>query len=279
MDLKKILLIILLIIAVFYSFILVFMYLYQNKLMYHPEHDSTLTPERISLKNYQSLFITSSDGTKVNLWVHDAQDNKPTILFFHGNTGNLSRWRNRFQWFADNGFGVIALHYRGYGASDNIQPQKDGILQDVDALMKFTLTDKKLTEKELIAYGVSLGTGIATYVAHHMPDIAAVILESPYSSTLEIAQDMYPYLPVTLLYTNNFDNMGYISEITAPIFIYHGNNDDVIPIQYGKKLFNLAKQNDKSQFIELNNIKHAIDIFDTQIDQQILAFLQSVQDK
>ncbi|CAH1670976.1 hypothetical protein BOSEA31B_13640 [Hyphomicrobiales bacterium] len=163
---------------------------------------------------------------------------KPVLLYFHGNAGNLARTgrTGRFRALTEDGTGLFAVSYRGYGGSTG-SPSEEGLLQDARAA--YGAAADRFGTSRLIGYGESLGTGVVLKLAAEVP-LQAVILEAPYLSTAAVAQAVYPYVPVGLLMKDQFRSDEVVGRVKVPLLVMHGERDQVISSAQGKALYALA---------------------------------------
>jgi uncharacterized protein len=229
-----------------YAGILLVLYFQQDAMLFPvPEQRSEL-PQIAGL--IQST-VTTPDREALPAWHIPAQGTNPTILFFHGNGDQINSFAFLAERFAASGFGFAAVEYRGYpGASGEIS--EAGIM--IDGLAAFDwIQETCLCEIVLMAH--SLGTGVAVHVAAER-DAHALALFAPYSSIADVAANRFWFLPVRLLIKNAIHSDRRIGNVTEPVLMVHGNADTTIPIQFGRRLFDLA--NEPKQFIELNFVGH-----------------------
>jgi alpha-beta hydrolase superfamily lysophospholipase len=190
---------------------------------------------------FEEITLNVDEGAQLN-GLHFRQENpKGLILYFHGNAGNLQRWGELTEFFVVKGFDVIVMDYRGYGKSTGIRTM-EALYNDAD--LWYDYAKEQYSENEIIVYGRSLGTGIATYVASRN-DPEKVILETPFYSLTEIAKNRFPILPVESLLHYPFPSYQYINDISCPITIYHGDDDEVIDISYAKQLYDSIESEEK----------------------------------
>ena len=180
------------------------------------------------------------------------REGKPVLLFFHGNAGNFGRpiRQTRFRALTQDGTGLFAVNYRGYGGSTG-SPTEDGLAQDARAA--YAAAVARFGAERLVGYGESLGTGVVVKLAAEVP-LKAVILEAPYLSTVAVAQQLYPYVPVGLFMHDQFHSDRAIGKIKAPVLVLHGQRDGVIPFSQGEALFSLA--NPPKRFIRFPEGHH-----------------------
>jgi fermentation-respiration switch protein FrsA (DUF1100 family) len=203
--------------------------------MYLPETVRT-APAAAGLPQAEEVTL-DSDGEKIIVWHVPSRGDKPVVLYFHGNGGSLRLRVDRFRKLAADGIGLVALSYRGYGGSTG-QPTEAGLINDARAAYAFAAT--RYPAPRIALWGESLGSGVAVALAAEKP-VSRVILESPFTSTVDIAAAQYWFLPVRLLMKDQFRSDLRIARVTAPVLIMHGEADDIIPISYGQRLFGLIQ--------------------------------------
>ena len=208
------------------------MYVAQRSLMYFPERLRT-APAAAGLRQAQEIVLDTADGEKVIVWHVPPRRDQPVVLYFHGNGGSLRLRVDRFQRLAAAGVGLVALSYRGYGGSTG-SPSEAGLIEDARAVYAFAA--ERYPAARIVPWGESLGTGVAVALAAEKP-VARMILDAPYTSTLDLALANYWFLPVRLLMKDQFRSDQRIARVTVPVLIMHGENDPVIPIAYGERLY------------------------------------------
>jgi fermentation-respiration switch protein FrsA (DUF1100 family) len=189
---------------------------------------------------WDTLRSTADDGALVFLMesrVDDAQD-RPWAIYFHGNSGILGTRSNvgRYRLLREAGFNVLAVEYRGYGASaGNGKPSETGLYTDARAAWHHLVRDRKVAPTRIVVYGWSLGSGPAMYLATEMKP-AAVITEGAFTSLPDIGASRYPWIPARLLMRNRFDNLARAPSITVPWILFHSTNDDKVPFSHAERL-------------------------------------------
>lgn len=232
-----------------YVALLTLMYFGQRALMYFP--DSTRrAPASVGLPHAEEEVLDTPDGERIVVWHVPPRDGKPVVLYFQGNGGGLDLRANRFFNLTKDGTGLVALNYRGYGGSTG-SPTEQGIITDAQAAHAFAAS--RYAPERLVLWGESLGTGVAVAVAATRP-VARVLLESPYTSTVDVAASIYPFIPVRVLMKDQFRSDQRIAAVKAPVLIMHGALDRIIPIRFGERLFEMVP-GDK-QFIRLPQAEH-----------------------
>ncbi len=217
---------------VYLGFVLL-IYLVQRRLQYFPDPSPVTRPLGEELKTLEELNLQTTDGVRISAW-HWPGKRPENILMLHGNAGHRG---GRLDWargFNQLGYGVLLLDYRGYGGSDG-SPTEQGLYLDAQAALGW------LQQKpgRVIYLGESLGSGPAVELAVLQPP-AALILHAPFTSAVEVGRRAYPYLPVSLLLKDRYENDRKITKVTSPVLIIHGERDSVVPFRLGRRLFDLA---------------------------------------
>jgi hypothetical protein len=193
-------------------------------------------PAAAGLAQAAEEILTTADGEKVIVWHVPPKGERPVVLYFHGNGGALRHRAKRFASLAADGIGLVALSYRGYGGSSG-SPSEEGILNDARAAYAFAT--ERYPSGRIVAWGESLGTGVAVAIAAEQ-DLAKVVLEAPYTSTADIAAAVYPIVPVRYLMKDQFRSDERIVRVKEPVLVLHGDRDTIIPIEFGQRLFALV---------------------------------------
>lgn len=227
----------------------------EPRLLYHPD-PTRILPSDIALANVREIRVTSFDGAKLVTWHAPAEPGRPTLLYFHGNGGHLAGRADRFAAFQQRGIGVYMMAYRGYSGSEGGPSEAKN---HADARHVYdTLIADGMQPADIFLFGESLGTGIAVHLAH---DVATggVVLDSPYTSIVEIGARAYPFLPVRLMMRDRYEsNRWFISKLSAPILIVHGGRDGVVPVEMGKELFAMATAPKKLLlYPDAGHVRHA----------------------
>lgn len=223
--------------AIAYSMAAGYMYLNQRSFIFVPSGE-LLTPEDKGLQNVSVELVEMADGTRTTVWTAEpAEEGLPTVVYFHGNSSNLSgRWQ-RFKMILDSGYGLYAPTYRGYAGSEG-SPSETAIISD--ALEHFDRAAAAGTP--IIVHGESLGSGVATAVAAERPDAGLLVLEAPYTALVDMAAASYPWLPVGFLMKDQMKTRERIGKVEAPALIIHGTEDAIIPVEHGEQVFQYASE-------------------------------------
>jgi len=196
------------------------------------------TPQAAGFPEAEEHVLATADGEKVILWHVPARPGRPVVLYFHGNGDFLAGFFGRFRALIADGTGIVALSYRGYAGSSG-HPSERGLLQDAAAAYAFTRA--RYSADRIVAWGFSLGTGVAVALAAEKP-VGRLILEAPYTSTADVAASMFWFMPVRLVMRDQFRSDERIARVKVPLLIMHGSNDFAIPIVFGERLFALAHE-------------------------------------
>ena len=223
--------------AVLYLVALAVLYVGQRKLLYFP-NTVEVAPGSVGLVNAERRHLTTNDGETLLAWYIAPAAGKPLILYFHGNGGGLELRAERFDALAGSGDGLLAVEYRGYAGSTGA-PSEAGLLADGEAAYREARSLGFPTAR-IVVMGESLGSGVAVALAARH-EIAALVLDSPYSSIADVAAATFWMFPVHALLRDSFRSDARIASVAAPLLIVHGTRDEVIPIRLAEKLFALAK--------------------------------------
>lgn len=202
-------------------------------------------------REFEEFYLESGDRTKLNALHFCSNASKGLILYFHGNAGNLSRWGQITSRLVDFGYDVIVMDYRGYGKSGG------KICEEVlysDAQLFYDHALKKYGAGQIVVYGRSLGTSIATWVASRN-NTKKLILETPFYNLKDVAKERFPFLPVSQLLRYKMASNEFIKGVEVPIRIFHGTSDRVVAYSSGKKLFDAIPFPDK-KFYTIDQGRH-----------------------
>ncbi|MBF0128592.1 MAG: alpha/beta hydrolase [Alphaproteobacteria bacterium] len=221
-----------------YGAVVASMFAMQRQLMYVP-HPLMTSPQNAGVPEMREIRLRTDDNLDLVNWYRPAEDGKPTVLYCHGNAGNVSTRAFKARPFLDQGFGVILVGYRGYGTNPG-KPSEEGLNTDAKTALRY-LQQQGVPLSRTVFYGESLGSGVAVHLAsEHNP--AALILEAAFTSTVDVASNTYWFVPVTHLMLDRFESVARIRNVAAPIFLLHGETDAVVPVELGRRLFDAAPE-------------------------------------
>jgi fermentation-respiration switch protein FrsA (DUF1100 family) len=222
---------------VLYAALTVSVYFAQRSLMYFPD-TAHVAPAAAGLPEAEEVPLTSADGTPIHVWHVAPRDNKPVIIYFHGNGGSLPGRVDRFRRLIQDGIGLVGVEYRGYGGSGGT-PSEEGLIDDAKAGYAFAIA--RYPMPRIVVWGESLGSGVAVALAAEKP-VGRLILEAPFTSTEAVGVRHYWYLPVRFLMKDQFHSDDRIGKVTAPLMIMHGVQDRTVPYAMGEHMFELANK-------------------------------------
>ena len=226
-------------------------YFGQRRLLYNPD-PNRIAPANAGLADVREQVLAMPDGARVVAWYGKAQPGKKTLLYFHGNAGGLAERADRIRRFMSEGWGVYIMAYRGYAGSTGSPTETRNIS---DARLAYgALVLEGVPADSIVIYGESLGTGVAARMAAERR-AAGLILESPYTSILELARSQYWYLPVQWLLADRYETDKVIAQVRVPVLILHGQKDSLIPVAMAQRLFVLA--NEPKKLVVLPNGWHS----------------------
>ena len=238
---------------IYYTLIFVFalylvatlsLYFFQRNLLYYPS-ESNYSGDHLTV-SIEKVKIKTQDNIELLSWYHEknVKDYK-TILFLHGNAGSLENRIHKINHFKDMNINFLLLAWRGF-SGNNGYPTEKGIYEDARSAVRW-LKNKGIVEENIIIYGESLGTGVATEIAQNK-SFAGIILESPFTSMVDAGKSQYPFFPIKLLLKDKYENDKKIKNIKSPILIIHGEVDKLVPFWMGKKMYELANEPKYSYF-------------------------------
>jgi fermentation-respiration switch protein FrsA (DUF1100 family) len=251
MSATGILLFVLFVVGAYGAFVL-FLYVTQHRMLYYPELPSravTLSPTAIGL-DFEPVTLKTADGVRLYGWWIPApptQPNPRTLLFLHGNAGNISHRLESIGIFHNLGLAQLIIDYRGYGRSEG-RPSEQGTYLDAATAWLYLTEKRGIAPRSIVVFGRSLGGAVAANLAsQHTP--GALILESTATSMPDLAAQLYPFLPARRLTRFHYDARGALASITCPVLIVHSRNDEIIPFTHGRQLY--ADAREPKEFLEL----------------------------
>lgn len=205
--------------------------------IFFPTKDFSYTPKTLNLE-FEDIFLVTKDGLKINAWYVPAKTGRGyTLLFSHGNGGNISHRISKIAILNKLGLDVFIYDYRGYGKSEG-RASEAGIYLDAQSAYDYLTKEKGIAPDKIIAYGESLGAAVSVDLASK-EKLKALILEGAFSRAKDIAGEVYPFLPSFLVYSK-FDSMTKIRDITLPKLFIHSSNDEIVPMHLSRKLYDKA---------------------------------------
>ena len=240
-----------------------YLFVAQRSYVFAPGGTLSLPAEH-NLPAVEVVALGMSDGTELTGWYAESEPGKPTLLYFHGNAGNIADRAPRFEQVLASGFGLLAVSYRGFPGSGG-SPSETALFSDGLAIFDWLSgrTD------DIVVHGESLGTAVATYVAAERP-VRALVLEAPFTAAVDMAAETYPWVPVSWLMRDPFLTRENISRVDEPVLIVHGTADSIVPMEQGRRLFEFAHE--PKALVIVEGAGHS-DLWKSGLWQRVLAFL------
>lgn len=206
--------------------------------LYHPTGKIVTTPKAAGL-DYENVFIQTKDRVALNGWWIPAERERGTVLFFHGNGGNISYSVDTLLILNRLRLSTFIIDYRGYGLSKG-RPSEEGLYRDAEAAWKYLTEKRSIPEEKIILFGRSLGGSVAAWLASRT-NPKLLIIESAFSSFAEIAKDYAKGFPTTYIVKSKFDTAGYVKNIRCPSLVIHSPDDEIVPYSHGERIFQAMK--------------------------------------
>jgi fermentation-respiration switch protein FrsA (DUF1100 family) len=230
-----------LMVAAGYAGLVMVVYLMQGRMLYLadvPGRTLTTTPASVGM-DYEDVFIETTDRVTLHGWFIPGESEQ-VLLFFHGNAGNISHRLESIRQFHDLGLTLLIIDYRGYGKSGG-RTTEQGLYRDADAAWRYLTEDRDFVPSDIVVFGRSLGASVAARLAaQHQP--LALIVESSFTSVPDIAQELYPWLPVRWLSRLKHATRDYIQDVRCPVLVVHSRDDEIIPFHHGEAIFSAANE-------------------------------------
>jgi fermentation-respiration switch protein FrsA (DUF1100 family) len=222
------------------------LFLLQQRFTYWPSRHVEYTPQDVGL-DYREVLLDTPDGVRLHGWFVPAEAAKFTVLFCHGNGGNVSHRVDSLKIFNELGLNCLIFDYRGYGKSSG-KPNEQGTYIDARTAYKWLTGTEAVKPGEIIVLGRSLGGAIAAKLASEVP-LRSLVLESTFSSFSDMAQTLYWYLPVRWFTRLDYATIHYLRDVQCPVMVVHSSEDNLVPYRFGRRLFEAAPEPKK--FLEI----------------------------
>lgn len=243
-----------------YLLLLLFMYLFQSKLIFLPSSDLVITPQRAGLQA-EDVWIETDDEEQLHGWYFPSDSTEYVVVLSHGNAGNISNRIDIAKFLQEAGFSALIYDYRGYGQSSGT-PSEEGLYRDIEAVVQYLKTEKGYSENQMIMYGRSMGGAVASYATTKF-NVGGLVLDSAFKNLKTMVSDLYPFVPAFLA-SYEFPAEQYLQQLSGiPVMIMHSPNDSIVDISHGKSLYGVAKE--PKTFVELrgghnDNFHASVDI-------------------
>lgn len=222
------------------------LYLFQERYVYYPYSTIQITPRDTGLY-YEEVYLATSDDLKIHGWFLPKDDARGTLLFLHGNAGNISHRLESLRLFHDMGLSVFIIDYRGYGLSEG-SPSEEGTYRDAEAAWNYLTGERGIPAGEIAVFGRSLGGSVAAWLATQYTP-AVLIIESTFSSAVDMGKHIYPFLPIKLITRIKYPTIERMPDIHCPLLVIHSREDEIVPFQQGRHIYNAA--NEPRSFLEI----------------------------
>lgn len=233
-------------IAGVYGLVILLMYLGQSALLYFPSREIFATPDLIGL-TYDPVNFTTADDILLHGWYLPATHPQGTLLFFHGNAGNITHRLDSLNIFSELNLNIFIFDYRGYGQSEG-RISEEGSYLDAQAALNYLADVRGVATTNVIFFGRSLGGSIAAKLAADRPP-KLLIVESSFTSITDLAGQLYPFVPVRLLSHFRYTTQEYLRKVRCPVLVIHSRDDEIIPVAHGRALYEAA--NEPKAFLEI----------------------------
>ncbi len=218
---------------------------FEHTSIFYPVRAIYGTPAAMGLP-FEDIFIKTQDNVTINAWLIKSSTARGTLIFCHGNAGNIGDRLAKIRLFHQMGLNVLILDYRGYGKSHGT-PSETGIYKDAVAAYDYLLARNDIDHSRIIGYGESLGGAVIIDLGTRR-NMAALIIDSAFTNLADMARKVYPFIPSFLLGTK-MDSIDKVSSITAPKLFIHSRTDEIVPFQQGERLYQAASK--PKEFMEI----------------------------
>jgi fermentation-respiration switch protein FrsA (DUF1100 family) len=222
-----------------YLLVCLLAFLFQSRLVYFPDRTLAADPSAVGLA-FETVTLEAEDGPSLHGWWIPAEGTGRTLLFFHGNAGNISHRLESVLVFHRLGLSVLLFDYRGYGRSEG-SPNEEGTYADARAAWSYLTGERGLRPSEIVLFGRSLGAAVAAELAGRVRP-SGVIFESAFPSVPDLGARVYPWLPVGLLARIRYDTAARVENLRCPKLFVHSRGDDIVPFALGLRLFERAAE-------------------------------------
>ena len=227
---------------VIYATLVLVVFLFQSRLVFLPDiagRELVATPDQVGLA-YDEVRLATSDGETLHGWWLPQVDARTTVIFFHGNAGNISHRFDTLEIFRRLGVNVLIFDYRGYGQSSG-QPSEAGVYEDARSAWEWVVGEQGIDSEDIVLFGRSMGGAIAAWLATQV-SAGGLIVESSFTSVPDIGAEVYRWLPVRWVARIRFPTVDYVSEVDMPVLVIHSRDDEIIPFHHGERIVEAARE-------------------------------------
>lgn len=212
----------------------------EDHLIFYPSSTITITPRDVGI-DFDDVNFSTRDGVLLNGWYVPYREARSTLVWFHGNAGNIANRVENIKLLHDKvKVNIFIFDYRGYGRSQG-RASEQGTYLDGEAALEFVKTHFGAEPKSTVLFGRSLGAAVAAEMAIRFQN-QGLILESPFVSIREMARVIFPLLPIGSLLTTRYDTAEKIRKVKTPLLVLHGDSDEIVPFAQGKTVFAAAPE-------------------------------------
>lgn len=219
---------------------------FERSRLYYPEKEILMLPSHVRLP-YEDVAFQTPDGTRLHGWFINGKPGATTLLFCHGNGGNISDRVEKLRRLAGLGVNVFIFDYAGYGRSEG-RPSEKATYRDTLAAYAYLVETRGTAPDDIVLYGESLGCAMAVELASRAK-VRALILESPFTSTVAMGERLLPWLPVRAIVRYRYDSLSKIPGVRVPLLVMHSRTDEIVPFDMGREIYEAA--GDPKTFLEL----------------------------
>jgi fermentation-respiration switch protein FrsA (DUF1100 family) len=241
--------------------------LIENKLTFKP---NSIDHGGLAGFNFERVRFGHECGFNLDGIFHRGSSHR-AVLFIHGNRHNITKFTEHYALFRELGLSFFAFDYPGYGLSEGT-PSEPALYASTRAAFNYLTSQRNLSEQDILVYGCSLGGAVASELIQHVRP-AALITESTFTNSTEIAQHLYPYLPLWLITPTRFRNDVRFPRLTVPTMMIHGDADRVVPVRMAHDLFSTLRVPKQLSIVEGANHINSLSVGDSALRDTIARFV------
>ena len=238
-----------------YGLVVGAMWLFQGNLLHLPSSELSRSPQDIGL-THEDVELHTEDGETLHAWWLPADSPEGTLLFFHGNAGNISHRLDSLRIFNELGLQVLIIDYRGYGRSSG-RPSESGLYEDARAAWRWLREEQALPADDILLFGRSLGAAVAAHLGGEQGETEpprGIILESAFTSVPDLGARIYPFLPVRTLARYDYATEDLVADLRSPVLVIHSTQDDIVPFSHGEAIYKAVREGQapSADFLEIS---------------------------
>lgn len=255
----------------------------QRRLVFVPRRQLDLTPAALGLEHQTVRLPVPAQGLtpagELHGWWLPAADAEFTLLYLHGNAGNIGSHLSFASRFQQVGLSVLLVDYRGYGLSSGPFPSEARIYEDAQVAWRYLVDTRGIAPEQIVIFGHSIGGAIAIDLARQTPAAAGLIVENTFTSMLAMAQRQGygSWVPVNWLLTQRFDSLSKVSQLQLPILFIHGLADLTVPPEMSHQLYAAAPQPKWLWLVPGADHNTVAEVAGSHYEQQLQQFLSHIR--